>query len=1168
MSEPTVTSESPRAPGEDPRETRSASSEAGLRTGSSAESAGVDPVEILRRWTLDLDEERVVSLWMGLAAVNDTASRQEALSRWIAWSGVAPPPGVELADLTKAAEGFLDELTALAHEPERIGRHDEPERKAITRALRVWVRAREHDPAAVLGGFRAVLHSEALGGIAPSSEAERRASINVLRRTTERLSARALVPFLEVLFALEARSAVFSPFTESVLDFLLLEGELHTGFVAPLARMASLPAWTNTVRLGLSGIGRGAVRAARLLAALAAHPEVARELPADVAQSVTSHLVQALSHSRFAVWSRAARAMGRLAGVLPDLPEAIARLLDPPTPMNLRRRAHAALGSIGSHGNTEPLLARRTTLLSGPVEPWLIASLSLGLADQVDDHDETWTQTVRTFAARGGPESWATLLVTLREIAVRHPDQASRARDLAGELRAMAETHRSDSPAEAELVERTLALAGRVLGPEGDTGETTPWLLVAELCARVANDPTDTALTSCVEELLAHTDHAISGALRAITQDHPRTAARAGVMLEEIVDLVVDGDLAVVSERIANSAAREAASHCVDALRTRLLRTVWTGLRRPTPASPIWRRWLLRTAAVLPRIEPAGAEVATRERLIRKQVFDTLAHIADDPAIQQPALQRYVVSAVSDLAEVLSPTLGEHAALTVLAWFAARTGVLPSHARTRRALGQVPADTVDRFYLLVQQIERGTGVSDRELRELGEIVGQRCRLGMLITALANELASLSERQPEAHWSGLPKFDLTELARLADEIKRARDEGTYALTLEQPRESSTAGKTLLERANRLNRSLTTAALKFVDAARRAEIVDHYLTDLGTLAEAIASACGPVLGAPLRAQLARALVRVRSQAAQIRSERSEDVRYIGRLRVLGALGSASEGGMTDTYLAEGPAPGKRVVVKLLPWERFSGGNADAARTLFEREMTRLAAITHPNVVSIIDAGFVEEGAYIAIEYIPGASLESILRTLGPIELRRLAPIVRDVARGLAYLHARGIVHRDIKPGNILVQLDGWEAGVPLTRETWEAAQFIRAVVIDLGIATDPEGTASEGTDGLVGTPGYLAPEIARGLDVVSPAMDVYALAVVVLEALTGVNPFLEGEPDLAAILVRHGTMPLPLDLLPEEAHRPALLHLLAEAGKLDPRQRPTMKDFLARWIAALR
>jgi serine/threonine protein kinase len=219
-----------------------------------------------------------------------------------------------------------------------------------------------------------------------------------------------------------------------------------------------------------------------------------------------------------------------------------------------------------------------------------------------------------------------------------------------------------------------------------------------------------------------------------------------------------------------------------------------------------------------------------------------------------------------------------------------------------------------------------------------------------------------------------------------------------------------------------------------------------------------------------------------------------------------------------------------------------------------------------VSIIDAGFVDEGAYIALEHIPGASLESVLRAVKRIELRRLAPIIRDAARGLAYLHAHGIIHRDIKPGNILTQLDGLEPG-SITADAWASASFIRSVVIDLGIATDARGTGVDNESGIVGTPGFLAPEVARGLGTITPAVDVYAVAVVAFEALTGANPFLEGQPELPTVLVRHGTMPLPLDQLPDEAQIPALLHLLAEAGKLDPSARPTMAQFVERWEGAV-
>ena len=82
------------------------------------------------------------------------------------------------------------------------------------------------------------------------------------------------------------------------------------------------------------------------------------------------------------------------------------------------------------------------------------------------------------------------------------------------------------------------------------------------------------------------------------------------------------------------------------------------------------------------------------------------------------------------------------------------------------------------------------------------------------------------------------------------------------------------------------------------------------------------------------------------------------------------------------------------------------------------------------------------------------------------------------------------------------------------------------------------------------------------------DIWSLGVVAFEALTWSNPYLEDQPEVTTVLVRHGTMVLPLERMPDEAQRPALLQLMTEASKLDPRTRPTMREFLNRWIAALR
>jgi serine/threonine protein kinase len=233
------------------------------------------------------------------------------------------------------------------------------------------------------------------------------------------------------------------------------------------------------------------------------------------------------------------------------------------------------------------------------------------------------------------------------------------------------------------------------------------------------------------------------------------------------------------------------------------------------------------------------------------------------------------------------------------------------------------------------------------------------------------------------------------------------------------------------------------------------------------------------------------------------------------------------------------------------------------MFEGEMERLAGVVHPNIVSIMDAGFVDEGAYIAVEYIPGASLETLLRKIGRVELRALGPIVRDIARALAWLHARKIIHRDIKPGNIIVQLD--QSGATGEAQGWAGTEIVRAVLIDFGVAT--EITRAGSHEGVTGTPGYIAPEIARGLNLFGPAVDTYALGVVIFELLTGSNPFLEGSQELNAVLVRHGSTTLPWQRLPPEASKPDVVQLLAEATRIDPRLRPSMKDFLTRWSKAL-
>lgn len=1119
----------------------------------------------LLRFTDTLDDESVTSLWLGISTSTTPETRTHAVSRWLSWAAPAEVPFDSVPRFRDAASTVIDALHTLAAKPERTAAAPTDVIQSLARALRAWTSARDDTQVhELVGGVRASMEAVAHGAAAPSAE-QRNVLGHALRKYLARAPAHASGEALHALTSLDPVAPVLAPFAESLLDLLLLDADLRGSFDSALGECASMPWWPNALKLGFDGVGRGAVRAARLLFAVAANPLIVDDLPEASKQVVRDILPKAMAHPRYAVWSRVARAAGRLAGVLPGVDELLISMLDTTSSLAVRRRAHAALATVSVLAS-ETLLQKRAQFDEQQTETWQLAALAIGLPDACDGSDDKWIEMVRALAARGGPETWAQLAVSLKEIASRSTNLAHTCGGLADMLRALSEQFQANSPAEAETNDRAHALVGRVGDGEG---ALTPTALLVTAARRAADAPEDPSIAGAVEEFIAHTENAVASALKAVGVDHQRAALRAGVVLDEVLDLVVDGDMLVVAERIADANARSSALQYAEALRARLLRTTWMGLRRPTPNTPTWRRWILRAAAVLPKVDIQDTPAQDREKVLRGLVLETLERVADDASVRAPALQRYVVATIVELSNILRMRFGANAVLAVLCWMAIRGGDLPLHNRVRRTLEGVPAELVDKLYFAVDKLAKNKRADSKDLLDLAEVCTDRCRLGVILEALAKQCVELEGRKPEMHWSGLPRMDLLAMAKLGDQLSRVRDHAIDGLTADESAPNAPAGEPLEERAAKLNRSLTSISLKFVDAARRAEIVEQYVMDLAALSEAIATACGPVVGPLVRATLAKALIAVRAQAAGIAAARDESVRFIGRLRVLGPLGSAAEGGMASTWLAEGPAPGKRVVVKLLPWDRYSGLDADAARKLFEGEMARLAGVVHPNVVSLVDAGFVDEGAYIAVELIPGASLETILRSVGAIDLRFLSMILRDAARGLAHLHGRGIVHRDIKPGNIMVQLDGLEGAV--TEQSLANSTFIRAVVIDLGISTELSTTSQEtlSQEALIGTPGYLAPEIARGLNTVSPGLDVYALAVVAFEALTNSNPYIEDCNELTTVLVRHGTMHLPVEQLPQVVReKPVFVQLLQDAAALDPKQRPSMRDFLQRLGGALK
>ncbi len=203
------------------------------------------------------------------------------------------------------------------------------------------------------------------------------------------------------------------------------------------------------------------------------------------------------------------------------------------------------------------------------------------------------------------------------------------------------------------------------------------------------------------------------------------------------------------------------------------------------------------------------------------------------------------------------------------------------------------------------------------------------------------------------------------------------------------------------------------------------------------------------------------------------------FDGRYQVVRKLGA---GGMANVYLAEDQELGRRVAIKILN-ERHA--NDDQFVERFRREAKNAAALSHPNIVSIYDRGEAEGTYYIAMEYLDGRSLKELIVSRGEAPVGLTVDYARQILSALRFAHRHGIVHRDIKPHNVLVDGDG------------------RVKVTDFGIARAGTSQMTE-AGSIVGTAQYLSPEQAKGGDV-DQRSDLYSLGVVLYELLTGNVPF---------------------------------------------------------------
>ena len=248
--------------------------------------------------------------------------------------------------------------------------------------------------------------------------------------------------------------------------------------------------------------------------------------------------------------------------------------------------------------------------------------------------------------------------------------------------------------------------------------------------------------------------------------------------------------------------------------------------------------------------------------------------------------------------------------------------------------------------------------------------------------------------------------------------------------------------------------------------------------------------------------------------------------GRFRLEEQVGS---GGMSSVYRAFDPTLERWVAIKLM--HRDISHDPDQLER-FRREARAVASLNHPHIVTVIDAGEDEGAPYIVFEYVDGETLKDRIRRIGRLPVPEAVAYAIEIGRALSCAHANRLVHRDVKPQNVLIDPDG------------------RAKVTDFGIARSLESKGLTATGRVVGTTDYVSPEQAMGEDV-DERSDVYSLGVVLYEMLTGQVPF-QAETQVG-VAMKHVNEPMP-DV---QAKRPevsaAVASVVDRAATKDPRDR---------------
>ncbi|WP_168565926.1 serine/threonine protein kinase [Crateriforma spongiae] len=315
---------------------------------------------------------------------------------------------------------------------------------------------------------------------------------------------------------------------------------------------------------------------------------------------------------------------------------------------------------------------------------------------------------------------------------------------------------------------------------------------------------------------------------------------------------------------------------------------------------------------------------------------------------------------------------------------------------------------------------------------------------------------------------------TDARRIADQLKSV---------IEQSKERPLPKPASTEAGESIDEKLTL----FHTAALHSELISEQVfaraVDIAKRRLKAGGSDGPVDAEAVAAALIQSGVITSYQAQQLRSGRSKLT--LGPYLITDWIG---QGGMGQVFKAVHRVMGRECAVKVLPLEK----STEESRASFMREIRLQAGLDHPQLVRAFDAGRDGNVHYLVTEYVPGTDLRKYVRRHGPLPVHQAASIISQAARGLQYAHELGLIHRDVKPGNILVTPDGVAKVSDVGLAAWS-----------MGIHEDPRAGK------IVGTADYLSPEQIRSPLMIGPASDIYSLGCTTYYVVTGKVPFPGGD-----------------------------------------------------------